>query len=128
MGRILLWLLPVVDAFNLRRILSYYSSLGVEIPITHARLGMAERWFGYLPAGFLICWFAGPRIALIIVLAAFGMMGLPELYLMSRGFGPWKFFKGKSGSIVAKIFLLEAYNMFGYFLLGVVLAFLSSLS
>ena len=119
-----MWLLPVVDVFSLRRILSYYSSLGVEVPVRHARLGMIERWFGYLPVGFFICWCTSFLVALIAVLCALAAVGPLELHLMWRGFGPWRFFKRKPKQVVAKIFLLEAYNMLGYFLLGALLRLL----
>jgi hypothetical protein len=124
MSWILLWLLPVVDVFSLGKILSYYSSLGVEVPIRHAYLGMAERWVGYLPIGFFICWYAGLLMVLIVALAALALVGPLELCLMWRGFGPWKFFRGKPRRAVTKIFLLEAYNMLGYFLLGALLELL----
>ena len=124
MGWILLWLLPVVDVFTFRRVLSHYSSLGVEIPIRHARLGMAERWFGYLPAGFFICWYTSFLTTLIVILLALAAVGPLELYLMWQGFGPWKFFRGKPRRVVVKIFLLEGYNMLGYFLLGALLRLL----
>lgn len=117
-------MLPVVDVFSLGKVLSYYSSLGVEVPIRHAHFGMAERWFGYLPIGFFICRLTSLPIVLIVALAALAVVGPLELYLMWQGFGPWKFFRGRPRRVVTKIFLLEAYNMLGYFLLGALLEFL----
>jgi hypothetical protein len=52
--RVLLWLLPVVDVFKLKDIMRYYRSLGVKVPDRHARLGLLERWIGYLPGGFVM--------------------------------------------------------------------------
>lgn len=118
MSTILLWLLPVADVFGLRRILAYYSSLGVRVPPRHARYGLLERWVGYMPAGFVIGWFVGGWMALLIILAVLALMGPVELYLMWRGVRPWNFFRGKPRSAVTKIFLLEGYNAAGYFLLG----------
>ena len=122
MKKVLLWLLPVVDVFALRRILKYYRSLGVRVPWGHAKLGVIERWVGYMPAGFVIGWFAGFWIALAIMLAILALLGPIELYLMCRGVKPWKFFKRKPSKLVAKIFLLEGYNAIGYYLFGAALA------
>lgn len=122
MKRVLFWLLPVVDVFALRRILEYYRSLGIRVPWSHARAGVIERWVGYLPAGFVIGWFAGFWVALAIAFAILALMGPIELYLMHRGVRPWRFFKRKPPKLVAKIFLLEGYNAIGYYLLGALLA------
>lgn len=124
MKRVLFWLLPVVDIFALKRILKYYKSLRVRVPWGHAKAGMIERLVGYLPAGFILGWFAGFVLALLLVLATLAVLGPIELYLMSRGVRPWRFFKGKPFKLVAKIFLLEGYNVLGYFLLGALLALL----
>lgn len=118
MWRILIWLLPVVDVFELKRILTYYSSLGVEVPSNHALYGMIERWAGYLPVGFVIFWLLEPLAVLGLLIGIAALAGPIELYLMYRGIGPWKFFKGKSLKTVARIFLLEGCNCFGYLLLG----------
>lgn len=122
MWQIFVWLLPVVDVFKLKDILSYYSSLGVDVPKRHAQYGMVERWLGYLPVGFLLCWILNLKTAVIIMVGIFAVIGPIELYLMYRGVGPWKFFSGKPWRTVSKIFLLEAYNVLGYFLLGVLVA------
>ncbi len=114
----------MVDIFALKRILKYYRSLGVRVPWGHAKAGMIERLIGYLPAGFILGWFAGFWIALLIVFAVLALLGPIELYLMYRGIKPWKFFKRKPLKLVAKIFLLEGYNVIGYFLLGALLALL----
>jgi len=82
---------------------------------------MIERWVGYMPAGFIIGWFAGFWIALAIMFAILALLGPIELYLMCRGVKPWKFFK-KPSKLVAKIFLLEGYNAIGYYLLGAAMA------
>ena len=119
--RILLWLLPVVDVFALEKILAYYSSLGVTIPRRHAYYGMIERWVGYLPAGFVICWCVGFWAAFIIGFAVLAVVGPTEFYLMHAGIQPWGFFRKKSWGLVAKIFLLEGYNAVGYYLLGALL-------
>ena len=124
MLQLLLWLLPVVDVFALKRIVAYYRSLGVRVPMSHARLGTVERWVGYLPAGFVIGWFAGFWMALAIAFAILALLGPVELYLMYRGVRPWRFFKGNPLKLVAKIFLLEGYNALGYYLLGALLALL----
>jgi hypothetical protein len=123
---VLLWLLPVVDVFALRRILKYYSSLGVQVPWSHAKAGVIERWIGYMPAGFIVSWVAGFRAAFLIALAILGLIGPVEFYLMCRGVRPWKFFARKPVKSTAKIFLLEGYNAIGYYLLGATLAALLS--
>jgi hypothetical protein len=125
--RILLWLLPVVDVFTLRRVVKYYSSLGVQVPWSHAKAGLVERWVGYLPVGFLIGRLMGFVPALLIVLGVLATVGPIEFYLMSRGVRPWRFFKGKDRKLVAKIFLLEGYNVIGYYLLGAALGAISML-
>ena len=124
MFQIMLWLLPIVDIFAIRRILKYYSSFGVRVPWNHAKAGLVERWVGYLPAGFVIGWFAGFWMAFLIAFAILAIVGPIELYLMHRGVRPWRFFKGKPPKLVAKIFLLEGYNAIGYYLLGALLALL----
>lgn len=124
MFQILLWLLPIVDVFAIRQILRYYSSFGVRVPWSHAKAGLIERWIGYLPAGFVIGWFEGFWMALLIVFVILALLGPIELYLMHRGVKPWKFFKGKSLKLVTKIFLLEGYNAIGYYLFGALLALL----
>jgi hypothetical protein len=123
--RILLWLLPVVDVFTLRRVVEYYGSLGVQVPWSHAKAGLVERWVGYLPVGFLIGRLMGFVPALLIVLGVLAVVGPIEFYLMSRGVRPWRFFKGKDRKLVAKIFLLEGYNVVGYYLLGAALGAIS---
>ena len=122
MKRILLWLLPVVDVFALRRILKCYHSLGIQVPWSHAKVGVIERWIGYLPAGFVIGWFAGVWMALLIAFVVLALLGPIEFYLMCRGVRPWRFFKQKPTKLVAKIFLLEGYNAIGYYLFGALLA------
>lgn len=124
MFQILLWLLPIVDIFAIRQILRYYRSFGVRVPWSHAKAGLIERWVGYLPAGFVIGWFEGFWMALLIVFVILAIVGPIELYLMHRGVKPWRFFKGKPLKLVAKIFLLEGYNATGYYLLGALLALL----
>jgi len=126
MMSVLLWLLPVVDVFALKRILKYYSSLGVRVPWSHAKAGVVERWIGYMPAGFVISWVAGFRTAFLIALATLAIIGPVEFYLMCRGVWPWKFFAQKPIKSTAKIFLLEGYNAIGYYLLGALLASLVS--
>ena len=126
MMRVLLWLLPVVDVFALRRILKYYRSLGVRIPWRHAKAGVIERWVGYMPAGFIISWFTGFWLAFLIVLAILALLGPIELYLMCRGAWPWKFFRQTSPKSTMKIFLLEGYNAIGYYLIGALIAALVS--
>ncbi len=122
MKRILIWLLPVVDVFALRRILKYYQSLGVRVPWGHAKAGLVERLAGYMPCGFILGWFAGFLVALLTALAILAIFGPIEFYLMCRGVKPWKFFKRRPPKLVAKIFLLEGYNAVGYYLLGALLA------
>lgn len=128
MKRVLIWLLPVVDVFTLKQIVRCYRTLGVKVPWGHAKVGLVERWVGYMPAGFIVGWFAGFLMALVIMLAILALLGPIELYLMYRGTKPWKFFKGKSLKLVTKIFLLEGYNAIGYFLLGAGLAALVGLN
>ena len=118
MKRVLLWLLPVVDVFKLRRILEYYRSIGVRVPLRHAKLGLVERWVGYLPAGLATGWILNFPAAVLIILAACAIAGPPELLLMARGVAPWKFFHGQPLRTICTVFLLEAYNAAGYFLLG----------
>jgi hypothetical protein len=127
MKPVLFWLLPVVDVFALRRILDYYRSLGVRIPMRHAKLGLLERWIGYLPASFILAWFAGFWRALVIMLGVFALLGPLELYLMFRAVRPWKFFSSKPRKLVTKIFLLEGYNVVSYYLFGAALALLVAL-
>lgn len=126
MLQVLLWLLPIVDVFALRRILRYYRSLGVRVPWGHAKAGLLERWVGYLPAGFILGRFTGFVQALLLVLAVLAVLGPIELCLMIRGVRPWRFFRGKDPKFVAKIFLLEGYNVIGYFLLGAVIGVIST--
>ncbi|KUO41066.1 MAG: hypothetical protein AVW06_01885 [Hadesarchaea archaeon DG-33-1] len=122
MMRVLLWLLPVVDVFALKRILKYYRSLGVRVPWGHAKAGVIERWVGYIPAGFAISWLAGFWPTFLIALIVLALLGPIELYLMCRGVWPWKFFVGRPFKSTTKIFLLEGYNAIGYYLLGALLA------
>lgn len=124
MLQILLWLLPVIDVFALKRIVAYYRSIGVRVPMRHAKLGTVERWVGYLPAGFIICWFSDFLTALLLILLVLAVIGPIELYLMHRGVRPWRFLKRKPTKIVTKIFLLEGYNAIGYYLLGALLTLL----
>ena len=124
MKRVLVWLLPIVDVFALRNILAYYSSMGVEIPPVHAKLALAERWLGYLPVGFVACWFLGPLASALIALAMLVLVGPIELCLMFWGSRPWKFLARKPRRVVAKIFLLENYNLLAYYALGVLVAWL----
>ena len=123
---ILLWLLPVVDVFALKRILGYYRSLGVRVPWIHAKAGVIERWVGYMPAGFGLSWLAGVWTTFLMAFAILAFLGPVELYLMYRGVWPWKFFKQKPLKLTTKIFLLEGYNAIGYYLLGALLASLVS--
>jgi hypothetical protein len=123
--RLLLWLLPVVDVFAIRRILGEYSSVGIDVPWGHAKAGLVERWVGYLPAGFVIGWLAGFWPALLIVLALFAVVGPVELYLMCIGIRPWRFFRGKNSKNIARIFLLEGYNAIAYCLFGAALGALT---
>ncbi|KXA89805.1 hypothetical protein AKJ57_04860 [candidate division MSBL1 archaeon SCGC-AAA259A05] len=122
MFRIFFWLLPVIDVFELKRILSYYSSLGINIPKRHAQYGMLERWIGYLPAGLVLGMLLDLKMVFIIIAGIFALVGPAEFYLMYRGVGPWKFFRGKSWTVVSKIFLMEAYNAIGYYILGALIA------
>lgn len=124
MLQLLLWLLPVIDVFALRRILKYYRSLGIRVPWGHAKAGVVERWVGYLPAGFVIGWFAGFWIALLIAFAILAFLGPVELYLMYKGVRPWRYFKRRPLKLVTKIFLLEGYNAIGYYLFEALLALL----
>jgi len=124
MFQILLWLLPIVDVFAIRQILRDYSSFGVRVPWSHAKAGLIERLIGYLPAGFVIGWFAGFWMALLIVFVILALLGPVEIYLMYRGVRPWRFFERMPPQLVAKIFLLEGYNATGYYLLGALLALL----
>jgi hypothetical protein len=126
MKKILLWLLPVVDVFALRHILKYYRSVGISVPWKHVKLGMIERWAGYMPAGFIMGWFAGFWIALAMIFATLAFLGPIEFYLMCCGVRPWKFFKRKPPKLTAKIFLLEGYNAVGYYIFGLLLAVVTS--
>ena len=94
------------------------------MPWGHAKAGVVERWVGYLPAGFVIGWFAGFWMALLIAFAILAFLGPVELYLMYRGVRPWRFFKRRPLELVTKIFLLEGHNAIGYYLLGALLALL----
>lgn len=78
-----------------------------------------------MPAGFVIGRFVGFVPALLIVLVILALVGPIELYLMSRGTRPWRFFRGKDKKLVVKIFLLEGYNAIGYYLLGAALGAIS---
>ena len=120
----MLWLLPVVDIFALHQILMYYSSMGVEIPPSHARLALLERWLGYLPVGFAACWFLSPSVSALIALAVFVFVGPIELRLMLCGSRPGQFLARKPRKVAAKIFMLESYNLFAYYALGVLVAWL----
>jgi hypothetical protein len=122
--RILIWLLPVIDVFALKRILSYYASLSTRVPLKHARYGVIERWAGYMPAGFALCWYAGFLMTFAIALVALVLVGPIELHFMRKGTWPWRFFRGKPRKVVTRIFLLEGYNAVGYFLLGAALGLL----
>jgi len=115
--KILLWLLPVADVFCLGKILNFYRKWGVEIPIAHARVGLVERWVGYLPVGTVAGYYLGLD-SLLLFLGVAPMAGALEFLLMCKGVRPWSFFKGKPRKVVAKVFLLEAYNCFAYFVLG----------
>lgn len=121
MKRLIIWLLPVVDLFALKRILQYYRTLGVEVPWRHAKIGMVERWAGYLPLGFIVGWLRGFWAAMVVILIVGTIFGSIELYLMHKGTRPWKFFKDKPFKLVGKIFLLEIYNVVGYYTLGAAL-------
>lgn len=118
--KILFWLLPIADLFYLDRILDFYRGWGVDIPPAHARLGLLERWVGYLPVGAIAGKYLGVR-SLMLFLGVFPLAGALELYLMWKGVKPWGFFRGKPRKSVTKIFLLEAYNCFNYFALGVLI-------
>ncbi|MFN4133310.1 MAG: hypothetical protein ACK4GQ_02955 [Candidatus Hadarchaeales archaeon] len=120
--RLFLWLLPVVDIFALKRILASYAEMGVDVPLRHAKLGLVERVFGYLPAGLALGWTCGFPLSLLLILLAFIFTGPVEFLLMKRGYPPWRFFKGKKSGTVAEIFLLEGYNAIGYCLLGAAIA------
>jgi len=124
--RILLWLLPIADIFCLNKILDFYRHWGVGIPLSHAKAGLIERWVGYFPVGIAAGYYLG-IYAILLFLAVLPFAGGLELYLMCRGIRPWVFFKGKPKSVVARIFLLEAYNCFAYFVLGVTVGILISM-
>jgi hypothetical protein len=79
-----------------------------------------------MPAGFALGWLAGFWATFLIALAILILLGPIEFYLMYRGVWPWKFFAGKSIKSTAKIFLLEGYNAFGYYLVGALIASLIS--
>jgi hypothetical protein len=121
--KIFFWLLPFVDIFRLPQIVDFYRGWGVEIPLRHAKAGLVERLVGYLPVGVVGGHFLGAT-ALLLFLLALPLAGGPEFYLMSRGFRPWTFFRGKPRILVLKVFLLEAYNASAYFMLGVMLGIL----
>lgn len=127
MCEILLWLLPIVDVFALRRVVRYYGSFGVKVSWSHAKAGLVERWVGYLPVGFIIGRFAGFWMSLLTILVVLSLLGPLELYLMYRGVRPWKFFKRKPFKLVAKIFMLEGYNAVGYYMFGTLLAVLTGI-
>ena len=122
MKRVLLWLLPVVDVFKIHDILRYYRSIGVAVPLRHAKLGLLERWAGYLSVGLVLGWIIGPLTATLLIVAVFAAVGPLEFLLMKRGVVPWRFFRGRETSTVLKVFLLEGYNAIGYYLLGTGLA------
>ncbi|MDI6886456.1 MAG: hypothetical protein QMD22_08995 [archaeon] len=123
-AKLIFWLLPIVDIVTVEKVLSYYRSLEVEISVKHARIATVERLLGYLPAGFIASWVIGFWYAILIFFLVFAAFGPLELYLMVRGVRPWGFFKGISKDVIAKIFLLESYNIIGYLLLGMMLAWL----
>ena len=138
MKRVLLWLLPIVDVFKLRKILDYYRSIGIKVPLKHAKLGLVERWVGYLPVGFVLGWLIGFWRAALVIFVAFSVVAPVEFLLMKRGVPPWRFFKrgkierlfeillhpwrifkrGKKHAIL-EVFLLEGYNAIAYYLMGV---------
>jgi hypothetical protein len=121
MLRVLFWQLPIVDVFALRRILKYYRSLGIRVPEKHAKVGLVERWVGYLPVGFVLSQLLGFGLTLAIMLLVFAVLGPLELWLMLRGTTPWKFFAGAEPETVVRIFVLEFYNVMGYYLMGALL-------
>ena len=100
----------------------YYSSLGVKVPRAHVRLAMLERWAGYIPVGFFACRVLGFSISLLIFFGVLSIFGPIELFVMMKGFGPWRFMSKKPPRTVVKVFALESYNTLGYFLLGSTLA------
>jgi len=122
--KLLLWFLPVVDLFTLPRILGYYAARGIRVPRPHALLAMVERWAGYLPLGLLLGRWLGPLPSLLLFLAGMGLGGPLELLLMRRGRTPWGFLRGKEGTLLLRVFLLEGYNALGYFSLGLLLSLL----
>ncbi len=117
--KILFWLLPLVDVLRLDGILGYYRSRwGIQIPMRHAELGLLERWVGYFPIGTASGYFLGLKLTLVIWLIAFSLGGSLELFLMMKGCRPWNFFRSVPRAAVIRVFLLEAYNVTGYFVLG----------
>lgn len=124
MKRVLLWELPVADVFAVRKIVGYYRGLGVRVPWGHVKVGMVERWVGYLPAGLVLGAAVGLAVAVQAVIFGFSLAVAVELPLMMRGKWVWKFFREKDPDVVAKIFLLEGFNAVGYFFLGVALGIL----
>ncbi|MEM3519735.1 MAG: hypothetical protein QXT22_04910 [Candidatus Hadarchaeales archaeon] len=120
--RLLLWLLPIIDIFTLKKILASYSEMGVDVPLRHAKLGLVERIVGYLPVGFAIGWLRSFPFSLLIIFIVFILVAPVEFLLMKKGYPPWRFFRKKKPKTVAKIFLLEGYNAVGYFLLGAAIA------
>ncbi len=123
-GVLLLWFLPVVDLLAMEKILRYYAEKGVLVPRSHAKLAMLERWVGYLPAGFLLGRWLGALRALSLFLLGVLLGGPVEVLLMWRGKTPWPFLRGKGGKLLVRIFLLEGYNVLGYFALGLLLGVL----
>jgi len=116
--RVLLWLLPIVDVFALNKILRYYRTLGAPVPLKHARLGLLERWVGYLPVGLVLSKLLGLLNAVVIILVVFAVFGPLEFFLMRRGVFPWRFFRRKNPRVLLRIFMLEGYNAVGYYLVG----------
>ena len=116
---LLLWLLPVVDLVCLRKILAYYASVGVHVPRRHAKVATLERLLGYLPLGLITSYVLGWLFAVLLIVVIMSVCGPIELYLMRRGTFPWRFLKGVRAEVATSAFFLEAYNVAGYFLLGV---------
>ncbi len=116
--KILIFQLPFVDIVFIRKILSYYEKLSVKIPKYHAIAGILERLFGYLPLGYILTMLLGFKTAITLALIVYAVFGPVELALMLKGTKPWDFFKGKDSRTVTKIFLIEAYSTFLYYLVG----------
>lgn len=120
--RILLWLLPIIDIVKRNKVKRQYERWGCEkIPKSQPILSAIERPLGYSLSFFILCYFFPLTLVLKMLVFSFIVGGSIEFTLMNKGFWPWKFFKTTKSKVVAKIFLLEAYNTLSYIITGIII-------